>query len=75
MKSKQTEKYLTKLGEHIKQLRESQGLSYRELSARCSIEPGRIHDIETGKLNITVSTVVELAAGLGVHPTEILNFE
>ena len=65
---------LQKFGEHIRQLREKNGLSLRELSYRCNIDNSKISKIERGKVNITVLTLLDLAAALETPPMELLSF-
>jgi transcriptional regulator with XRE-family HTH domain len=61
-----------RIGKNLKRIREAKGLSLRELSYECSIGHARISEIESGKLNIRVSTLAELAEALGIEPGELL---
>jgi transcriptional regulator with XRE-family HTH domain len=63
---------LKKLGANIKKLREAKDLSLRELSYECDIDNSKISKIEKGQINITVTTILQLAKALAVHPTELL---
>jgi transcriptional regulator with XRE-family HTH domain len=45
-----------------------------DVSYNCSLFDGRISEIEDGKLNITLSTILELAKGLEVAPSRLLDF-
>jgi transcriptional regulator with XRE-family HTH domain len=63
---------LKKLGANIQKLREKRGLSFREFSSICGIDHSKISKIEKGKKNITFTTILKLADGLEVHPTELL---
>jgi transcriptional regulator with XRE-family HTH domain len=63
---------LKKLGANIKKLREAKDLSLRELSYECDIDNSKISKIEKGQVNITVTTILQLAKALAVHPTELL---
>jgi transcriptional regulator with XRE-family HTH domain len=60
-----------KFGKGLQKLRESKGLSLVELSYNCSLDPSKISKIEHGRFNITLRTVMELAKGLEVHPSEL----
>ena len=62
-------------GKHLKELRLQQGLSLRELSRECDIDNSKISKIEQGKVEIRFYTIVELAAGLKVHPLELFKFD
>lgn len=64
-----------RFGEHLQSVRESKGLSLLKVSYACSIDESHISKIEQGKFNITLSTIIELAKGLGVHPSELLSYD
>lgn len=66
---------LKKLGLNIKKLREGKGLSFRELSYACDIDNSKISKIEKGQINITFTTILQLAKALEVNPTELLQTE
>ncbi|WP_461790906.1 helix-turn-helix domain-containing protein [Pedobacter sp.] len=38
------------------------------------INDSKISKIENGKFNIKLSTIIELAKGLGIEPKELLDF-
>jgi DNA-binding Xre family transcriptional regulator len=67
-------KRLEKFGLHLKKLREEKGLSIRELASHCDVDYGKISKLENNKANLTVTTLIELAIGLDVHPKELLDF-
>lgn len=62
-------------GKNLQKLRESKKLSLLKLSYNCSIDESKISKIEHGKHNITLSTIIELAKGLEIHPKKLLEFE
>lgn len=64
----------TKFGEKLQKVRNEKNLSLRALAANCDIDDSKISKIENGKFNIKLSTIVELAKGLGVEPKELLDF-
>ena len=64
---------LKKLGANIKRLRESKNLSLRELSYECDIDNSKISKIEKGQINITFTTILQLANALEVKPSDLLN--
>lgn len=62
---------LKKLGTTIKKLRESNNLSLRELSYACDIDNSKISKIEKGQINITFTTILQLAKALDISPSEL----
>lgn len=64
---------LEQFGVHLAKLRKKKGLSMRELATRCDIDYAKISKLENNKANITLTTLIELAEGLGVHPKELIN--
>lgn len=63
---------LKKLGANIKRLREMKNLSLRELSYACDIDNSKISKIEKGQINITFTTILQLANALEISPSELL---
>ncbi|MEJ7823063.1 MAG: helix-turn-helix transcriptional regulator [Chitinophagaceae bacterium] len=61
------------LGANIRRLREGKQLSLRELSYACNIDNSKIAKIEKGLVNITFTTLVQLAEALEIQPSELLN--
>ena len=55
---------IIKFGENLRRLRESRNLSLRDVAMNCNIDNGQISNIEQGKVNITLNTLLELAKGL-----------
>ena len=62
-------------GENLKRIRESKNLSFRKLAQRCDIDYSNLNKIEKGKINISLTTVLELSKGLDVHPKELFDFD
>jgi transcriptional regulator with XRE-family HTH domain len=60
-----------KFGKTIQRIRNEKGMSLLDVSYNCSLLDGKISEIEHGKHNITLSTILELAKGLEVHPAEL----
>ncbi|MFV8282574.1 helix-turn-helix domain-containing protein [Christiangramia marina] len=69
------DEFLNKFGEQVRSIRLKSGLSYREMAQRCDLDYSYISKIEKGQHNIQLSTVLELAKGLEVHPQELFGFE
>ncbi len=66
---------LDQFATHLAALRKKQGLSQRALSSRCEVDFGKISKIENSKANLVITTLIELADGLGVHPRELLDID
>jgi transcriptional regulator with XRE-family HTH domain len=60
-------------GENLKRIRTTKGLSLRALAANCDLDDSNISKIEQGKFDIQLSTLFELAKGLGVEPKELID--
>lgn len=61
-------------GKNLKRIREYRNLSFRKLAQRCDIDYSNLNKIEKGKINISLSTILELSKGLEVHPRELFDF-
>jgi transcriptional regulator with XRE-family HTH domain len=64
-----------KFGSHLKTIREGKGLSLRDLETKCDLDYSQISKIENAKWDVQLSTIFELAKGLGVEPKELLDFK
>jgi transcriptional regulator with XRE-family HTH domain len=62
-------------GANLQKVRMAKGLSLRALAANCNLDDSNISKIEQGKFDIQLSTLFELAKGLGVNPKELLDIE
>jgi transcriptional regulator with XRE-family HTH domain len=63
-----------KFGSHLKKIRESKNYSLIDVDYRCDLNESNISKIENGKFDIRLSTIFELAKGLGVEPKDLLDF-
>lgn len=63
-----------KFGKNLQKIRESKGMTLVDVAAGCSIDDSKISKIEHGRINITLSTILELAKGLEIHPTKLLDY-
>ena len=68
-------KVLKRFGENLRKLRKDKGLSLREMSYACSIDNSKIAKIEKGMINITFTTLLQLASALEAHPSSLLDYE
>jgi transcriptional regulator with XRE-family HTH domain len=62
-------------GTHVKKIREKKSLSLVQVDWNCDLDESNISKIENGKVNVQLSTIFELAKGLGVEPKELLDFK
>jgi transcriptional regulator with XRE-family HTH domain len=66
---------LMQFGKRLRFLRQSKNLTLRKMSLLCNVEYADIQRYETGKQNITLLSLAELAKALEVEPQELLNFK
>jgi transcriptional regulator with XRE-family HTH domain len=65
---------LRQLGRRLSQLREEKGLSIADLATLTALEPNDINDMEAGKLDIPLTTIVALARALDTTPAQLLTY-
>ncbi len=64
-----------KIGQFIKELRESRGWSQEELSNKMFVDRTKINKLENGTRNIQLSDVTKLSKIFNISLEEILNGE
>ena len=64
---------LKKLGKRIRTLRKARGLSQELLAERANIHPAFLGQIERSETFPTVKTLIRIASGLGIQPSELLS--
>lgn len=67
-------KDLIKLGAHIRKLREDQGISQEQLAADAEITYSSVNEIEAGKTNPTIASLMALANALEIPLNELVDF-
>jgi transcriptional regulator with XRE-family HTH domain len=60
-------------GKNLKARRLAKKLTYRQMALRCNVDYGDIQKIESGKVNITILTLIELARALELPPKDLLD--
>lgn len=75
MKKEYKKEVLKLFGKRLKELRLERELSLRDFARECDVDNSKISKIESGKIDIRFYTIIELAAGLKVHPMELFNFD
>jgi transcriptional regulator with XRE-family HTH domain len=68
-------KQLVKLGIHIRKLRERQGISQEQLAADAEIPYSSVNEIESGKTNPTIASLMALAEALEVSVAELVDYQ
>ncbi len=69
-------KRLLRFREKLIKLRQAKGLSQRGLSYLCDIDHSKISKLEADEnTNLNLTTLFELARGLGVHPKELIDYD
>ena len=73
---KQKERILRKFGHHVRKLRLDSQLSQDDVVLNSErLIKATVSDIENGKRNLSFTTLIDLAKGLGRSPQELLDFE
>ncbi|WP_203296548.1 helix-turn-helix domain-containing protein [Luteirhabdus pelagi] len=75
MNIQQKQELLNAFGKNLSRERKQKGLSYRELSLRCDVDYSQISKIEKGQVSIQITTLFELACGLGIPVKDLLDFD
>jgi len=75
MEAKHKDKFLIEFGKRLSELRKKKNLSFRQLAALCDVDYSDIKKYEKGMKDLRLTTAVDLATGLGVHPTELLKID
>lgn len=66
---------LKKFGNNLRLLRQEKGLTLRELSSACNIDYSNILKIEQGKINITFTSIIDLASALELNPSVLFEYD
>lgn len=75
-KEKMNEQQLfIKIGDKIKEIRISKGISQQDLAAKCNFEKANMSRIEAGRTNLTIKNVYKISFALGVKLKELLDVE
>ena len=61
------------IGERIREIRESKGISQQDLAAACNFEKSNMWRIEAGKTNFTISTLYKISMALDVKLAELVD--
>jgi transcriptional regulator with XRE-family HTH domain len=72
--SSKNEIFKEALGKKIEKMRTQKGFGVREFALIADIEHHQLINIEKGRVDIRISTLVKIAKGLGVEAKELLDF-
>ena len=61
------------IGNRIRLLRESKGISQQVLAAMCNFEKGNMSRIESGRTNPTIYTLYKISQALEVKISELID--
>lgn len=64
--------YLVIIGQNIREIRAEKAIKQRELADAIDVPRSNINAIESGKVNVTVSTLLRIANALEVSPDILL---
>ena len=70
----QKKNFLTIFGKQIDSIREDKGFSYERISQGCNIDASDISKIDKGRVNIMLSSIMEISKGLEIHPKDLFDF-
>ncbi len=62
-----------KIGQRIKELREEQGMSQKDLAYAADLDRSYIASVENGQRNISIVNIEKIAIALGVSLKELFN--
>jgi transcriptional regulator with XRE-family HTH domain len=65
----------TTIGTRVKALRESSGLSLRDLAARCDVSAPMLSQVERGETSPTLAVAAKIAAGLDLRLSQLLRLD
>ena len=65
-------KYREALGRVIRNEREAQGLSLRKIGLMVGLDYKRVHEIEHGRANVTLNSLLRIADGLGLSLSKMI---
>jgi len=60
------------IGRRLKARREELGMTQAELSYKCDTDPSYIRKVESGKVNISIGNLAEMAIALEITLSELL---
>lgn len=68
------DEFISKLGIHIRQLREKKNISQQNLADLCNMPKTTIGRIERAEVSVTIKSLIKIANALEIEPKDIINF-
>jgi putative transcriptional regulator len=65
---------LKSFGQHIKNVRKSKGMTQVEVASAMQRDQQSLQRVESGRVNPSLTYIIELAAALNVKVTELIEF-
>lgn len=75
MNNTRDDKRMAAFGAYVRKLRKAQKLTMKELAFEADIELSQVHRIEKGLINPTLTTILVLADGLKIPPSQLFDFK
>lgn len=75
MEAKHKKALLIQFGKRLATVRKKKKLSFRKLATQCDVDYSDIRKYENGQKDLRLTTIVDLASGLEVDPTELLDLD
>ena len=69
------EKYLIELGKRIKIIRLQKKISQTEIAYRCGFDKSNYNTIESGKRNLTVTSLLKIANALEIDIKDLFDLQ
>ncbi len=73
MKYIRKDKEIRMIGLKIRSIRKKQKISQAQLAFEAGLPRNQIVNIELGKVNTSISSLIVIAEALDIHPKELLN--
>ncbi|MEO2061896.1 MAG: hypothetical protein ABGW97_02850 [Christiangramia sp.] len=73
MKDNKTEQIKALIAGRVKEIKGE--TSYNEISGKCQTTPARISDVANNKIDCQLTTLIDIAIGLRIHPKELLDID
>lgn len=71
MNEYKTEEIKKLIAEKIKKIKGD--IPYSKVAEKCNVTPARISDVANNKIDCQLSTLIEIATGLRIHPKELFD--